>query len=143
MAKRSIVALLAGEVNQYLACAMLQSEKGMVLMPDVAIAEVVGWQSSLTKHVVWRERELPLLDISGGDKRVCVLVCHAVHSPGHEFFALAVKALPRMLRISVDDMRTLDAQLTYPWQRSWVTVDGRRMMLPDFERIEALVIKGE
>ena len=140
MARRSIVALLAGEADQYLACAMVQAEQGMVIMPDVAIAEVVGWQSNLKSHVVWREREIPVLDISGGDKRVCVLVCHAVHKPAQEFFALAVKTLPRMLRLSVEDMRTIDAQLAYPWQRSWVTVDGRRMILPDFEKLEQLIV---
>lgn len=139
MARRSIVALLAGEADQYLACAMVQSDKGMVIMPDVAIAEVVGWQTRVGKHVVWREREIPVIDISGGDPRVCLVVLHAVHKPAQEFFAVAVKTLPRMLRISVDDMRAIDAQLVFPWQRSWVTVDGRRMILPDFEKIEAII----
>lgn len=140
MARRSIVALLAGEADQYLACAMVQSDKGMVIMPDVAIAEVVGWQNPLGNKVLWRERELPVLNISGSDQRVCLLVLHAVHEPAQEFFALAVKTLPRMLRISVDDMRTIDAQLVFPWQRSWVTIDGRRMILPDFEKIERTIV---
>jgi len=143
MARRSIVALLAGEVDQYLACAMLQAEKGMVIMPDVVIAEVVGWQKPPQGHVEWRERKLPVLDLSGVDQRVCIIVCHAVHRPEQEFFAMAVKALPRMLRISVDDMKSVDAQLVYSWQRSWVTVDGRRMILPDFQKIEDKIIQGE
>jgi chemotaxis signal transduction protein len=125
-----------------LACVIVDTDKGALLMPDVVVAEVVGWQAK-TGQCVWRERHLPVLDVSGGQDRVCLLVCHGGQQNDHDFWAISVASLPRMMRIRGEDIHHADAQLVYSWQRGWVSIDGKHFVLPDFEALEEAVIKGE
>ena len=142
MAKRSIVALLGEDSEHYLACVLLDTEKGTLLMPDVVVAEVVGWQAN-TGQCEWRDQTLPVVDLSGGQPRVCLLVCHGAQQSHHDFWALTVQSLPRMVRMRAEDVQHVDAQLVYPWQRGWLSIDGKPCVLPDFEALERAVIEGE
>lgn len=142
MARRSIVALLGEESSQYLACALVETQHGQMIVPDVAIAEVMGWQRH-GQDLVWRDHSLPSLNLSQDQQRMCVLICHAIHFAEQDFFAICVTQLPKIRRLKVEDIEPLDAQLAYPWQRSWVMIDRKRTILPDLELLEKAVFKSE
>ncbi len=141
--RRSMVSILTSQGQQHITLSVLQVAEGMVLVPDIAIAEVVGWQRNIGDTFTWRDQVVSCLDLTDSQERACVVVCHALYRPENVFYALAVSGLPKMLRVNEDEIHDLDAKLVYPWQRGWVQVKTQtnqlaadRFILPDIEKLE-------
>lgn len=145
MLRRSMVSMLASDSHHNQLLSLLQTSEGGMLLPDVAVAEVVGWQRDVGETYTWCDQVLSCLNLSGEQKRVCIVICNVIYRPDSKFFALAVQQLPKMLRITESDIEDVDANLVYPWQRSWVNVvnnpdsgtfENNRFILPDIEQLE-------
>lgn len=141
MTRRSMVSMLASVGENSLSLTSLQVEHGNILLPDVAVAEVVGWQDNPGIKVSWREQTLACIDLTGGKSKVCIIVCNAISRHDSHFYAMAVQGLPKMLRLAEGELEDEDAKLVYQWQRGWVVANpseptAQRFILPDIEQLE-------
>jgi hypothetical protein len=133
--------MLANMGENSLSLTSLQVDQGYILLPDVAVAEVVGWQANPGITFSWREQTLACIDLTAGKKTVCIVVFNAISRHDSHFYAMAVQNLPKMLRVAEGELDDEDAKLVYPWQRGWIVVNTndtntQRYILPDIEQLE-------
>jgi chemotaxis signal transduction protein len=132
-----------------------------LLVPLNAVAEVVDQPPALARAATgvpwlqgwlrWREREIPVLahegiartevDAPSGSLRVVIFNAIGA-AAAHGFYGLAIRDLPRPLRLGSDS--DLRAQEVVPPRGTAMVVEhgGEPAAIPDFELLEQLVVEA-
>ena len=125
-----------------------------LLLPNVAIAELIGWQGGdpssdsppwHLRQITWRDHQLPLISFEAacgspiviGERARIVVLNTLGGDPRLKFIAMVVQGIPRSYR--------LDSQLSFvdvplcPLERAAVQVGDHVAKIPDLLALERLV----
>lgn len=139
----------------------LSDQRLPLLVPLTGVAEVLDEPPVIAKAATglawlqgwlrWRDRDIPVLALEGiahggielPDDGVRVVIFNAIGvAAGHGFYGLAVRDLPRPLRLGPES--DLRAQEVAPPRGAAMVVEigGEPAAIPDFEQLEQLVVEA-
>jgi chemosensory pili system protein ChpC len=127
-----------------------------LIVPNVAVAEVVPAAEIQTRdnlptwclgHVLWRGVEVPVVSfeiansqVSGQNSigsRLAIMNCIG-DNPNHKFFAIMVQGIPRMIKLSENEVREdKQANVGQAEQMAVITQLGKAV-IPDLSYLESL-----
>ena len=125
-----------------------------LLLPNVAIAELIGWQRGEPgsdsppwhlRQITWRDRELPLISFEAacggplvvGERARIVILNTLGGDPDFKFMAMVVQGIPRSYKID-SQLSFVDVPLS-PLERAAVQVGDHVAKIPDLLALEKLV----
>ena len=140
-----------------LTCLLLPLADRYLLLPNVAIAELIGWQHGdpssdsppwHLRQITWRDRELPLISFEAacgspiviGERARIVVLNTLGGDPRLKFIAMVVQGIPRSYRLD-SQLSFVDVPLS-PLERAAVQVGDHVAKIPDLLALERLV-RGE
>jgi len=123
-----------------------------MLLPNVAVAEILPWQEPdqqeagpdwLLGDLLWRDVVIPLIslelmndsDIEEAYSGERIAVLNGVGGSKHDFYAVAVQGLPRLMRVLGEEVSGEEA-LDEPAYDMNVMVSGERAMIPNLDYVE-------
>ena len=137
-----------------LACLLVPMQGRILLLPSVSVAEMVPFTSVspvkdsprwLLGNYHWRERSLPLIsfeEINGDTRpdlqsqcRVAVLNNTGV-SEKLPFVAIMTQGIPRMTRVSENELQPLKEAQLKPYELMLATLDGEAVVIPNIAALE-------
>lgn len=132
-------------------------EKQLVL-PNVTVAEIIPYRAPtqvsddidwLLGQLEWRNINIPVLSyevLSGGslppvaDARFAV-----INGTGQKrdlpFYAMLIQGIPKLTRIQEDDVVSVEAMHSGPYDEMAVSLFGEQAMIPNLEMIENELLK--
>lgn len=144
------------EKPEVLACVLIPVVEGMLLLPNVSIAEIVDFAepepsedapSWLFGHIVWRGIRLPVISYdraNGGQeppenprKRIVVLNTIGKDHDKQPFLALVIQDIPRQAKLNEADLAPRDEQAG-PADLMMVELEGETVRIPNLEYLEQL-----
>ena len=148
------------EAQSIIASLYLPVSKSQLLLPNVSVAEVVGYQEPTKQHgkpdyflglVTWRGISIPLIsyevanDIDpsprSGNARIAVINTIGKHQQKLPFFAVLTQGIPRLVKVSEEIIKKHDRK-TGKADKSIVKVDGEEAVIPDIEYLETLAFEN-
>jgi len=129
-----------------------------LLLPNAAVAEVVNYQSAqpianapnwLKGYVGWRGEIIPLLSVesllerfeSSPGPRARILVCNSLgKSSKMSYYGILSQALPRMIRLTAENLAPSGNGSAMPWVLEQVSVAGTEALIPDLDAIEQATV---
>lgn len=145
------------EKPEILACVLIPVVEGMLLLPNVSIAEIVDFAepepaedapSWLLGHIVWRGIRLPVIsydNANGGQasqgnsrKRIVVLNTIGKDHDKQPFLALVIQDIPRQAKLNEADLAPRDEQTGGPADLMMVELEGETVRIPNLEYLEQL-----
>ena len=138
----SLTALLLPLADRYL------------LLPNVAIAELIGWQRGEPssdappwhqRQITWRDHHLPLISFEAacggplviGERARIVILNTLGGDPDFKFMAMVVQGIPRSYKVD-SQLSFVDVPLC-PLERAAVQVGDHVAKIPDLEALERWV----
>ena len=138
-----------------LTCLLLPLADRYLLLPNVAIAELIGWQHGdpssdsppwHLRQITWRDRELPLISFDAacgspvviGERARIVVLNTLGGDPRLKFIAMVVQGIPRSYRLD-SQLSFVDVPLS-PLERAAVQVGDHVAKIPDLLALERLVL---
>ncbi len=138
-----------------LTCLLLPLADRYLLLPNVAIAELIGWQHGdpssdsppwHLRQITWRDRELPLISFEAacgspvviGERARIVVLNTLGGDPRLKFIAMVVQGIPRSYRLD-SQLSFVDVPLS-PLERAAVQVGDHVAKIPDVLALERLVL---
>lgn len=138
-----------------LTCLLLPLADRYLLLPNVAIAELIGWQHGdpssdsppwHLRQITWRDRELPLISFEAacgspvviGERARIVVLNTLGGDPRLKFIAIVVQGIPRSYRLD-SQLSFVDVPLS-PLERAAVQVGDHVAKIPDLLALERLVL---
>ncbi|NBA96637.1 chemotaxis protein CheW [Pseudomonas sp. R5(2019)] len=125
-----------------------------LLLPNVAVAELIGYQAGVTREdepawslgrIIWRDLSIPLVSFeaaSGGSthvgERARIVVLNALGDSGIGFIALLVQGIPRSCKID-NQLNYVDVPLG-PLELAAVQVGEQVPRVPDLIALEQLLL---
>lgn len=131
-----------------------------LLLPNTVIAEIVPFMNVTLDEgveesdewkvgtVVWRNISIPVIAIErlqgkkdlGDIKRSRIAICYTLN--GNEeipFVAIMVRGIPRLIPVDSDNSEFVadEIQGTDDGVKAWVTVNGKKALIPDLDLIES------
>ncbi len=132
-----------------------------LLLPNVSVAEVVGYQAPSTPadkpdyflgYVTWRGINIPLIsyELANGqmsnkvtaNTRIVVINSIGEHHESLPFFAIVTQGIPRLVKVASDLIKPIKGQATNKAEMTYVTLDGEEATIPDLQYLEALAFKN-
>lgn len=124
-----------------------------VLLPNVAVAEIVPWQQPepvegkpqwILGEVVWRGVKIPVLSLelmndpeledAAYGNRLAVL--NGVGHSKRDFYAISVQGIPRLVRVFPDELGNEQDATEERAYDMHVQVSGERAVIPDLAAVE-------
>lgn len=124
-----------------------------LLLPNVAVAEIVPWQEPerledkpqwFLGEVEWRGVRIPVLSLelmndpeledAAHGNRLAVL--NGVGQTKHNFYAVAVQGIPRLVRVFPDELGNEQDATEEKSYDMHVQVSGERAVIPDLANVE-------
>ena len=129
-----------------------------LLLPNVAIAELIDWQRGEPssdsppwhlRQITWRDRELPLISFEAacgsplviGERARIVILNTLGGDPQLKFIAMVVQGIPRSYKVD-SQLSFVDVPLC-PLERAAVQVGDHVARIPDLLALERLVMGEE
>ena len=134
----------------------------MLLLPNTAVAELVGWQQpeplpggvrhedGLIGRISWRGQFLPLLsfEVLAGEDEPAVSQASRIAifnsldpSAGLEFYAVLLQGIPRSVQVD-NRLRAGQADGLRNGELEAVQLDGQTLFIPDLENIEHRLVRA-
>ena len=140
-----------------LTCLLLPLADRYLLLPNVAIAELIGWQHGdpssdsppwHLRQITWRDHQLPLISFEAacggplviGERARIVILNTLGGDPDFKFMAMVVQGIPRSYKVD-SQLSFVDVPLC-PLERAAVQVGDHVAKIPDLLALEKLV-RGE
>jgi len=136
------------------ACLLVPMQGRILLLPSVSVAEMVPFTSVapvqdsprwLLGNYHWRERSLPLISFEeiNGDRRpdlqsqcrVAVLN-HTGLSEKLPFLAIMTQGIPRITRVSENEVQPLKDAEPRPYELMLASLDGEEVIIPNIAALE-------
>ena len=138
-----------------LTCLLLPLADRYLLLPNVAIAELIDWQRGEpstdlapwhVRQIIWRDRELPLISFEVacgsplviGERARIVILNTLSDDPRLKFIGLVVQGIPRSYRID-SQLNFVDVSLS-SLERAAVQVGDYVAKIPDLLGLVKLVL---
>ena len=140
-------------------CLLLPFTECTLLVPTVTVAEIVGYStptpiegapSWLLGEFSWRDQSVPMLSFEqlNGDAepemsihtRVAVLN-HTGLSEEVPFLALVTAGIPKLARVTSEDISLLDQELSNALEKAHVSLNGDNLIIPEIEALERTYIE--
>ena len=150
------------DAQKIIACLYLPVNQQQLLLPNVSVAEVVGYQSPETPsgkpdyflgYVAWRGINIPLIsyELASGqtstktttNSRIVVINSIGEHHEDLPFFAILTQGIPRLVKVASDLIKPVKVKgkSKNKAEISSVKLDGEEAIIPDLTYIEALAFK--
>ena len=140
-------------------CLLLPFAQCTLLVPTVTVAEIVGYSiptaiegspSWLLGEFSWRDQSVPMLSFErlNGDTqpelsmhtRVAVLN-HTGLSDEVPFLAVATAGIPKLARVTSEDISLLDQELSNALEKAHVSLNGDNLIIPEIAALERTYIE--
>ena len=130
---------------------------GMLLLPNVAVAEVVDHQTPqaveegppwLLGFIHWRGLDVPLLSFEAvrGESvpealpQARIAVVNTIKGGEVAFYALLTAGIPRLVQVAEEDVMPAETEESLaPGEAARVLVNGAPAVIPDLDALESLV----
>lgn len=130
-----------------------------MILPNVAIAEIVQWKRPTRKDnagpqwllgkVEWRGLQIPLLslelmnniELDEAQYGSRIAVVNGVGKTRLPFYAISIQGIPRLIRVYPEEITQEEKQPDKPAMAYQMAVSGERMMVPDLDYVEAQLEK--
>lgn len=148
------------ETQKVIACLYLPINQQQLLLPNVSVAEVVGYQIPDTStekpdfflgYVTWRGIKIPLLsyELANGQSsskvtpsaRIVVINSIGEHHDKLPFFAIVTQGIPRLVKVASDLIKPVSGYTLNKAELSSIKLDGEDAIIPDLPYLEALAFK--
>ena len=149
------------DTQKIIACLYLPVNQQQLLLPNVSVAEVVGYQAPETSpdkpdyflgYVTWRGINIPLIsyELANGQSsnkvtsgaRIAVINSIGEHHEAMPFFALLTQGIPRLVKVASDLIKTAKGKVANKAEIASITLDGEEAIIPDLAYLEALAFKN-
>lgn len=131
-----------------------------LLLPNTVVAEIVPFMNVTLDEdieendnwnvgsVIWRNITIPVIALErlqgkkdlGDVKRARIAICYTLNGNSDiPFVALMVRGIPRLIPVD-DDNSSFDTETIQGRDdgvKAWVTVDGKKALIPDLDFIES------
>ena len=144
------------EAERIIASLYLPMRKQQLLLPNVSVAEVVGYQKPIKPdespdyflgYVKWRGVDIAVISFEEANgqtairkaknARIAVINTIGKHHAIFPFFAIVTQGIPRLIKINNELIKTVDAGKGKA-ETAVVRVDGEDAVIPDIEYLESL-----
>jgi chemosensory pili system protein ChpC len=151
--------LLSKSNNDTVSSLLVPVQGKSLLVPNVAIAEVVpaseiqsreGLPTWCLGYVLWRGVEVPVISfeiansqVSGRnsvDVRLAIINCIGGEQ-GHKFFAIMVQGIPRMIKLTDNEVREDKQTAIGQAEKMAVLTQLGKAIIPDLDYLESLASK--
>lgn len=149
------------DTQKIIACLYLPVNQQQLLLPNVSIAEVVGYQAPVTHsdkpdyflgYVTWRGINIPLIsfELANGqtsnkatsNARIAVINSIGEHNESLPFFAILTQGIPRLVKVASDLIKPVKSKTANKAEISTIKLDGEEAIIPDLPYLEALAFKN-
>ena len=139
-------------VNE-VASLLLPLHDKQLILPNVTVAEIIPYRAPtsisdnadwLLGQLEWRNIHIPVISyelINGGSAppiegaRLAVINGTGVKR-NLTFYAILIQGIPRLAHITEDDIVSVEAMHSGPYDQMAVSLSGEQAMIPDLEMIE-------
>lgn len=148
------------DTQKIIACLYLPVNQQQLLLPNVSVAEVVGYQAPekpidkpdyFLGYVTWRGIRIPLIsfELANGkssskvsnNARVVVINSIGEHHEALPFFAILTQGIPRLVKVASDLIKPVKNNVNEA-EISLVKLDGEEAVIPDLNYLESLAFKS-
>lgn len=130
-----------------------------MLLPNVAVAEIVSWKRPSKKDnsapqwllgkVEWRGIQIPLLslelmnnmELDEAQYGSRIAVVNGVGKTKLPFYAISIQGIPRLIRVYHEEITQEEKLPDKPAVAFQLAVSGERMMVPDLDYVESQLEK--
>jgi|TARA_R110001599_G_scaffold79315_3_gene214896 chemosensory pili system protein ChpC len=149
------------DTQKIIACLYLPVNQQQLLLPNVSVAEVVGYQApkvALDKpdyflgSVAWRGINIPLIsyEVANGksankistNTQIAVINSIGEHHEELPFFAILTQGIPRLVKVASDLIKPVKGHTANKAEVSSITLDGEEAIIPDLSYLESLAFNG-
>ena len=142
-----------------LACLMVPLQRQKLLLPSVAIAEIIPFvkpeaienaPSWLLGNFTWRSQRLSLINFEnltgsflgekGAPSRIAVLNRSGVHQD-ITFLGMVTYGIPRLTQVSVEDCVATDSETDRSCELANIYCQGEPAVIPDISTLESEYLK--
>lgn len=144
------------EAQGIIASLYLPVSKSQLLLPNVSVAEVVGYQEptkspgkpdSFLGLVTWRGINIPLLSYEvaneqepnarAANARIAVINTIGEKQEQLPFFAVLTQGIPRLVKVN-SEIASVKGRKLGPADKDIIKLDGEEAVIPDIEFLEKL-----
>jgi chemosensory pili system protein ChpC len=148
------------DTQKIIACLYLPVNQQQLLLPNVSVAEVVGYQAPeaaedkpdyFLGYVTWRGIRIPLIsyELANGQSvnkrstnaRIAVINSIGEHHEALPFFAILTQGIPRLVKVASDLIKPVKGITANKAEISTIKLDGEEAIIPDLPYLEALAFK--
>ncbi|WP_320822232.1 chemotaxis protein CheW [Reinekea sp.] len=151
--------LKAQSVSNLVASLLIPVQNKSLLVPNIVVAEVVSLQtiapladspSWALGSILWRGEQVPVMSFEIANSQVHardseharLAVINAVSGQSRfKYFAILVQGIPRMIKLTQDDVREDKQVLVGHGEKMAVITQLGKAVIPDLEYLEALLGK--
>lgn len=149
------------DTQKIIACLYLPVYQQQLLLPNVSVAEVVGYQApevAIDKpdyflgYVTWRGINIPLIsyEVANGQSvtkpstntRIAVINSIGDYHEALPFFAILTQGIPRLVKVASDLIKPIKGHTVNKAEISSIKLDGEEAIIPDLSYLEALAYKS-
>ena len=144
------------DTQKIIACLYLPVNQQQLLLPNVSIAEVVGYQTPeepidkpdyFLGYVTWRGIRIPLLSYElansqsaskiTANARIAVINSIGEHHDALPFFAILTQGIPRLVKVASDLIKPVKSKVNKA-ETTTVKIDGEEAVIPNLSFLENL-----
>lgn len=144
------------ETQKIIACLYLPVNQQQLLLPNVSVAEVVGYQAPeqpidkadfFLGYVTWRGIRIPLMsyELANGQTaskvsshtRIAVINSIGEHHEELPFFAILTQGIPRLVKVASDLIKPVKNKLNNA-ETTYIKLDGEEAIIPNLTYLENL-----
>ncbi|MFV1872376.1 MAG: chemotaxis protein CheW [Oleiphilus sp.] len=144
------------DTQKIIACLYLPVNQQQLLLPNVSVAEVVGYQEPeklsgqldfFLGYVTWRGIKIPLLsyELANGQSsskisataRIVVINSIGEHHNELPFFGILTQGIPRLVKVANDLIKPVKGKANKA-ELSLVKLDGEDAIIPNLDYLETL-----
>ena len=149
------------DTQKIIACLYLPVNQQQLLLPNVSVAEVVGYQAPVIQsdkpdfflgYVTWRGINIPLIssELANGqttnkatpNARIVVINSIGEHNESLPFFAILTQGIPRLVKVASDLIKPVKSHVANKAEISCIKLDGEEAIIPNLPYLEALAFKN-
>ncbi len=146
--------------QKIIACLYLPVHQQQLLLPNVSVAEVVGYQTPKVPngrpdyflgYVSWRGIDIPVISYelaneqnslkAAANARIVVINSIGDHHEDLPFFAIVTQGIPRLVKVASDLIKPVKGKNDKA-ELTTVKLDGEEAVIPDLSYLEKLAYQN-
>lgn len=146
--------------QKIIACLYLPVHQQQLLLPNVSVAEVVGYQAPTEAknkpeyflgYVSWRGINIPVISFEHANQqqslkatshaRIVVINTIGEHHEALPFFAIVTQGIPRLVKVASDLIKPIKGKNDKA-ELSTIKLDGEEAVIPNLAYLETLAFNS-